>query len=276
MRRAHERDAVVVRRLRVAAGHLDESAVLHRVLDLRECHVLALLQLDEVLLAVDDLHAAALAHLPDVARAEVGHAIRVPDKLALILGDDVRVRIGRVDEVALADHRAADKDLATGHLDPLEGRIREAVPSLLPVPQLDRGARRGRPNDSCRVLARFADDGRGACLGQTVALAHRAVEARLRELLDRGRERRRAGDACLEIAAEQRLHLLEDDLIIEPRGSDQALVVATLTGGQAPLEQLLHHRRGRRHLLVQANVHLVEHRGREDHERRLEALCVAH
>ena len=68
---------------------------------LGECDVLAHLQLDQVLLAVDDLHVAFGRDLADVARAEVADAID-GDEVLLVLGDDVRVGVLRVDQVAVA------------------------------------------------------------------------------------------------------------------------------------------------------------------------------
>ena len=90
---------------------------------LGECDVLAHLQLDQVLLAVDDLQVALRVVLADVARAKVADAVD-DDEVVLVLGGDLGERVGlvvaRVLEVALADHRAADDDLASWHAD---GRI---------------------------------------------------------------------------------------------------------------------------------------------------------
>ena len=52
-------------------------------------------------LGLDDLHVAGGGDLADVARAEVADAID-GDEVLLVLGDDVRVGVLRVDQVAVA------------------------------------------------------------------------------------------------------------------------------------------------------------------------------
>ena len=61
--------------------------------------VLALLELDEVLLAVDDLQRARLCDLADIARVEPPTARRVDRELLVVLLDDLSVWVGIVDEV---------------------------------------------------------------------------------------------------------------------------------------------------------------------------------
>ena len=60
-------------------------------LHLGKCHVLALLQLDEIFLAIDDLKTAVLVNLANVARVEPAHAVLIDREVLLILLDDVRV-----------------------------------------------------------------------------------------------------------------------------------------------------------------------------------------
>ena len=71
---------------------------------LGERDVLAVLQLDEVLLAVDDHQVALVRELADVARAEVAHAVD-RDELLPVLRDDLGVGVRGRDEVALARPR---------------------------------------------------------------------------------------------------------------------------------------------------------------------------
>ena len=51
----------------------------------------ALLQLDEVLLAVDDLEAAVLVDLADIASVEPSHPVRVDGEVFIVLLDHIRV-----------------------------------------------------------------------------------------------------------------------------------------------------------------------------------------
>mmetsp|Transcript_8060 Transcript_8060/g.20747 ORF Transcript_8060/g.20747 Transcript_8060/m.20747 type:complete len:280 (-) Transcript_8060:959-1798(-) len=140
---ARERDAEAVRRLGVAHRQVNVRRVLERILHLGERNILALLQLDEVLLAVDDLQLPVWQDLADVARAEVAHAIdrRV---LRLVLLDHLRIGLVLVDQVALRDHRPTQQNLATRHADAGLVLVREAVAALSVVaqPHARRGGRR--------------------------------------------------------------------------------------------------------------------------------------
>mmetsp|Transcript_44898 Transcript_44898/g.124531 ORF Transcript_44898/g.124531 Transcript_44898/m.124531 type:complete len:222 (+) Transcript_44898:69-734(+) len=99
---ADERDRVRHRRCRVQHRQRDEGRRLEGVLDLGERNVLAHLQLDQVLLAVDDHQVARRRVLADVARAEVADPVD-RDEVLLVLLHDVHVGRLLVHEVAVAD-----------------------------------------------------------------------------------------------------------------------------------------------------------------------------
>mmetsp|Transcript_5041 Transcript_5041/g.16231 ORF Transcript_5041/g.16231 Transcript_5041/m.16231 type:complete len:372 (-) Transcript_5041:71-1186(-) len=208
---ADECDAVRHRGERV---HHRQRRVLRRlehVLNLGEGDVLALLQLDKVLLAIDDHQVALGRVLADVACAKVALAVD-RHELVAVLRHHVRVRRGRVDEVAVAHARPADEDLAAGHANLLLVLVRVHVAALLPVAQLDARGHLRWPDLRRGVVAREGDARGRARLGEAVALPHAALEDGLHKLLHLRAEGRRAGHHQLHVAAEQLLHLFEDEV----------------------------------------------------------------
>jgi hypothetical protein len=175
---------------------------------------------------------------------------------ARVILDDLGVGLVLVHQVAHTHHRAADEHLAARHADVRPVGVGDLVAPLLPVLELDHGRGRGRTDHARAVVARVLRARGATRLGETVALAHGAVEGGLHEHLRLGRERRRAGAREPELAAEERLHLLEDDLVVEPRRADDALGEVGLASGHARREKLLDGGGGRLDLGVEPGVDL--------------------
>lgn len=204
------------------------------------------------------LEVAVGRDLADVARAEEADTRRrVHLELGLVLSDHVLIGVLGVDQVALADHRAADEHLTTWHSDLRVVLVGELVTALGPVAQLDARRRRRRAHHRRRVIAGVGYARRGARLRKAVALTHWAVERRLRELLDTRCEWRRSGDDALDLAAEHRLHLLEDDRIVQEGCADDILVEVGRTRLDALRKELLHERARPFHLRLQPNEDLI-------------------
>mmetsp|Transcript_36899 Transcript_36899/g.115495 ORF Transcript_36899/g.115495 Transcript_36899/m.115495 type:complete len:572 (+) Transcript_36899:70-1785(+) len=264
---ADECDAVRHRGERV---HHRQRRVLRRlehVLNLGEGDVLALLQLDKVLLAIDDHQVALGRVLADVACAKVALAVD-RHELVAVLRHHVRVRRGRVDEVAVAHARPADEDLAAGHANLLLVLVRVHVAALLPVAQLDARGHLRWPDLRRGVVAREGDARGRARLGEAVALPHAALEDGLHKLLHLRAEGRRAGHHQLHVAAEQLLHLFEDEVAdeVRPVSAHAARVILALAVGDRGVNAPLHEPRQRGELGLDADENLVEHRrcGDED------------
>mmetsp|Transcript_24026 Transcript_24026/g.50396 ORF Transcript_24026/g.50396 Transcript_24026/m.50396 type:complete len:364 (+) Transcript_24026:963-2054(+) len=275
MHGADQRDAVRLARARVAHRHLDQRARLERVLHLGKGDVLALLQLHQVLLAVDDLQVAVGRELADVARVEPTHALLVHRELLLVLLHHVGVGVVGVDQVAAAHQRAADEDLAAAHAHLGIVQVSVLVVAFLPVLELDAGRGRRRTDGASGVVAAHLNARRSASLGKAVALAARRVEGGLHKRLDLWRERRRSGAGEDESPPEERLHLLKDELVVQPVGADDAAIEVRLARCETPLEEHLHELARTGDLGVERRVDLVEHSGSKGEERGAEDGCVA-
>mmetsp|Transcript_26494 Transcript_26494/g.58062 ORF Transcript_26494/g.58062 Transcript_26494/m.58062 type:complete len:383 (-) Transcript_26494:842-1990(-) len=275
MHGADQRDAVRLARARVAHRHLDQRALLKRVLHLGEGDVLALLQLHQVLLAVDDLQVAVGRELADVARVEPTHALLVHRELLLVLLHHVGVGVVGVDQVAAAHQRAADEDLAAAHAHLGIVQVSVLVVAFLPVLELDAGRGRRRTDGASGVVAAHLNARRSASLGKAVALAARRVEGGLHKRLDLWRERRRSGAGEDDAASEQRLHLLEDELVVEPVRADDSACEVGLARRDAPGEERLDELARAFDLGRKSREHLVEDGGRKGDDRRLEDGGVA-
>mmetsp|Transcript_12342 Transcript_12342/g.36929 ORF Transcript_12342/g.36929 Transcript_12342/m.36929 type:complete len:340 (+) Transcript_12342:210-1229(+) len=236
---ADEGDAEALARVRVAHGDLHVLGYLECVLHLGQCHVLALLELDQVLLAVDDLDLALVGVLANVACAEVANAVE-DHKVLFVLLDHFWIRLRVVHEVASTHSRASDQDLATALADAGVVLVGVQVVALGPVAEAD--ARRLLRRANLRRVVVVGDGGQAsgsACLGEAVTLAEGCVEARLHKLLHVRREGRGAGEHDAHAAAEQGLDVGEDDLVVEPVGAHLALLVVGEPGVERPLEERL-------------------------------------
>mmetsp|Transcript_1295 Transcript_1295/g.3106 ORF Transcript_1295/g.3106 Transcript_1295/m.3106 type:complete len:525 (+) Transcript_1295:225-1799(+) len=271
---ADEGDAEALARVRVAHGDLHVLGYLECVLHLGQCHVLALLELDQVLLAVDDLEVAVLVDLANVPGAEVAHPLD-GDVLRLVLLGHVLVDVVRVDEITLSHHGASDEHLAAGHADVRLVLVRREVVAFGPVPQADASGGSGRAHTRGGVVAEEGHNGARARLGESIALAHGAIEDSLHKLLHVRREGRGARDHGANAAAEEGLDLLEDQGVEDGPSAHAARVEVAHPCGQPHVEELLHKGGRLGHLGLDGGVHLVQDSWGEDHHGGLEQGRVA-
>ena len=213
----------------------DKPASRVDVLDLLGRDVLALRQLEDVLLAVDDLEPAAGEPQADVARVQP----------PLVIDDLVRLVLRLV--VALEHARAAHANLAAG-VRPVRG----GVVHLGHVLELDLAARYGRSDVSAAevVLVGLADDARR--LRHAVSLEDGAAEAhpqKLHHLRGDGRAARgHVPDATAEFIPE-----FGKDNLLPDGGRGPALLQRLLLRGVRDGEHLLLHEPA----LPDARVNLV-------------------
>mmetsp|Transcript_23783 Transcript_23783/g.94305 ORF Transcript_23783/g.94305 Transcript_23783/m.94305 type:complete len:434 (-) Transcript_23783:977-2278(-) len=264
--RRDERDDRRLAGFAIDEGHLDQLVQLQSRLDLRQRDVLARGALEEIFFAVDDLEPTRRVDLADVARAEVFHAVD-RHEVRLVFLDHCRVRRLRVDVIPIGDRGPAQQNLA-----PLP--VGEGVVALGPVAQAQVRTRRRRADLRRRVISDDADHRAAARLGAAIALPHGAVEARLNEHLDLGRQRRRARGHVPHAAADERLDLLHHNRVPHGPAARLPALEALLAGAQRLREQKLLDRRAL-DFSLDGGVHLVEHRGREEHRRRSEERSVA-
>mmetsp|Transcript_67683 Transcript_67683/g.178484 ORF Transcript_67683/g.178484 Transcript_67683/m.178484 type:complete len:516 (+) Transcript_67683:372-1919(+) len=272
-RGADERDAVGHRRLGVHERHRDEAGRLENVLNLGERNVFAVRQLDEVLLAVDDLDRSRRRHLPDVARTKIADAVE-GDEILLVLLHDLRVGVRGIDQVALAHGGPSDEDLTAAHADRRVVLVGEEVVALLPVAQTD-ARRLLRRADAMLEGRREADRRRTARLGEAVALNDGALERGHAKLADLEAQRRGAGADHPHLAAEQLRHRLEDEPE-ERVGPDDSLVKVGGSVGERRLEPRLDRLGSGVDLAVDGGIDAIEHGRRGEEEGRLERRRVAH
>mmetsp|Transcript_1298 Transcript_1298/g.3122 ORF Transcript_1298/g.3122 Transcript_1298/m.3122 type:complete len:347 (-) Transcript_1298:8-1048(-) len=240
--RADEGDAVALGGMRVDKGNGGILGALEHVLHLGKRHILALLELDEILLAVDELDSALRRELANITRAEVpdaadGHevALVAPHAIPLclrLLAGRVERRQGtlprRRDVIAVGHRGTANENLAPGHANLGLVLVAAVVVALRPVAEAHAGVLLGRAAVPGGAVMRRGD-GRGrARLGKSVALAQGAIEARLHEHLHLGREGRGSREHDAHAPAEELLDLGEDHLLVEPRRADDILFEVAL------------------------------------------------
>mmetsp|Transcript_10244 Transcript_10244/g.21034 ORF Transcript_10244/g.21034 Transcript_10244/m.21034 type:complete len:485 (-) Transcript_10244:734-2188(-) len=244
-------DKVLVRvavhpRLQRPLGRPDRD--LHRL----RRHVLALSELEDILLAVHNRQRAVRVPHADVSRVEP--AVGVLGLLGILL----------VLVVALEDVLSAQAHLSARHRLACELGVELALERDLRlelflrcgvlvgalvgvcVLQLHLQARDGPANVAALVVAHRHHDGSGAILRHAVPLQHRAVEHSLEEMVKVRGERSSARSEETDAASEFGLDLLEEEGVVDEPG---------LVGGHAPVVEDL----GKAALLLNALCDLVEH-----------------
>mmetsp|Transcript_15960 Transcript_15960/g.38838 ORF Transcript_15960/g.38838 Transcript_15960/m.38838 type:complete len:608 (-) Transcript_15960:73-1896(-) len=230
----------------------DELAACVHVLDLLGRDILALRQLKDVLLAVDDLEAPAGEPQPDIPRVQPALCVHHLVRLVLRL-------------VVPQEHAGS----AHAHLAARVGLVSRGVVHLCHAVQLDLAARHGRPHVPAGkvALVRLADD---ACaLRHAVPLEHHPSEANAQEL-HHLRADGRAARGHVPHAPAQLLAQLGEHQLLPQQRRRPPLLQRLLLGGVRPREQLLLHKPAladpRVHLVVDAVPqprHRAEHRGLE-------------
>ena len=108
--------------------------------------------------------------LTDVSGAEVSDPVDI-DEVLLILLDNLRVRVVRVDKVRRRDARTADEHLAAARAHALLVEVGVVVAALLPVAEPDARGLLRRADDARRVVGEELDARRRARLREAVALS---------------------------------------------------------------------------------------------------------
>ena len=152
--RGDERDSRVGRAVSIHADVLHDRVDLQVGLHFPQGHVLARLQLDQILLSVNDLDASVLQDLANVPGLEV---------LLPVLGEEVLLGFLRHVVVTFGHVHPANHDLA-----PRTARIADGVAALLPVDDLDVNSLKGRSDVSSGQVCGVGDGSCGAGLGKTV------------------------------------------------------------------------------------------------------------
>eukprot|EP00962_Isochrysis_galbana_P028087 scaffold8851_cov115-Isochrysis_galbana.AAC.2 len=223
------------------------------VLDLLGGDVLALSQLEDVLLPVDDGQRAVRVPPANVARVQ-------PSVLTEHLGRRVGVLV-----VSDKVDGALGEDLATG------GHAIRRVIHLGHVHQLDVLRRHRRPHAAGAVLTRQRQRGVRAVLGHAVALEHLGAHGGDEELVHVGGERRGAREDHAHLAAQRLAHRPEEEA--QARAAPPILGRTILELHRIPKESSDDgglRLDGAHHLVV----HALEDTGHADEEGRLERRHV--
>mmetsp|Transcript_17633 Transcript_17633/g.30374 ORF Transcript_17633/g.30374 Transcript_17633/m.30374 type:complete len:362 (-) Transcript_17633:1029-2114(-) len=216
--RHHHRDQVRLHAVAVDEDLADELAAAEDVLEVLGSDVLAVGQLEDVLLPVDDRERAVGVPPPDVAG--VKPAVLVEAGLA----------VGLVAVVARKDIEALEAHLAAREL------VRRQVPHLGHVHQLDFGAGQRRSNRAGHVVAGWGRHGASAVLGEAVPLEDVGLEDHLEEVKQMGGHWGRPSDHDPHAPSEPSFGLIEDEFVPDRA----ALALAGMLG--LLLQGLLEHR----------------------------------